>query len=95
VDRERIEDFLRRWLRRREVLAVAVAILLALLLSLRVLLGPLPRESSVDHKSEVVRACGREVLAEYRHLDEYPDIAGDLARGMRKDCGIYGPTAGD
>jgi hypothetical protein len=51
------------------------------------LVGPLPRESSVD-RNDLVRACGREVLPEYR------DIARDIARGMRKDCGIYGP-AGD
>lgn len=42
-------------------------------------------------RNEVVRACGFEVLAEYRHLPEYRDLATDFAKGMRRDCGIYGP----
>jgi hypothetical protein len=43
-------------------------------------------QTSVD-RNDVVWACGRKVLAEYR------DIARDIARRMRKDCGIYGPQA--
>ena len=49
-------------------------------------------QTSVD-RNDLVKACGREVLAEYQELAEYRDIAGDIARGMRKDCGIYGPQA--
>jgi hypothetical protein len=37
-------------------------------------------ERGVPPESEVVRACGREVLPEYRHLPEYRDLATDLAR---------------
>jgi hypothetical protein len=50
-------------------------------------------QTSVERSNDDVRACGREVLAEYRHLPEYRDLATDFARGMRKDCGIYGPQA--
>jgi hypothetical protein len=51
---------------------------------------PDPAPPTVE-RNEVVRACGFEVLPEYRHLPEYRDLATDFARGMRKDCGIYGP----
>jgi hypothetical protein len=49
-------------------------------------------QTSVD-RNDVVRACGREVLPEYRHLPEYRDLATDFAEGMRLDCGIYGLQA--
>jgi hypothetical protein len=73
---------------RASAMVVAVALLLVLLLALRVFLGPAGTQKSVD-RNVVVRACGREVLAEYRDLPEYPALAREMARGMRKDCGIY------
>lgn len=43
-------------------------------------------QTSVDPNS-FVRACGRTVLP------EHPGLAKELAKGMRKDCGIFGPQA--
>ena len=92
--RERIEDFIRRYGVFR-VLAVAVlpAVIGAILVVMVWLsLGPSGTQTSVDRNDEVW-ACGRKVLAEHRELAEYRDLARDIARGMRKDCGIYGPQA--
>jgi hypothetical protein len=101
--RERIEDFLRRWRSRYEenrvfrVLAVAVlpAVIGAILVVMVWLsLGPAGTQTSVaSPRNDVVWACGRKLLPGYRELAEYRDIAGDIARGMRKDCGIFGPQA--
>jgi hypothetical protein len=86
VDRERIETFLRRYWRAALVAAASLAVGVLLLLE-----GP-PRESSVARsEADLVRACGYGVTV------RDPSISRDIARGMRKDCGIYGPqgTSGD
>ena len=94
--RERIEDFMRRyWYEGNSVLWVlAVPALVGAILVVMVWLslGPAGTQTSVD-RNDVVWACGRKVLPGYQELAEYRDIAGDIARGMRKDCGIYGPQA--
>ena len=96
--RERIEAFMRRWRSRYEgnrvlwVMAVPALVGAILVVMVWLSLGPAGTQSSVD-RNDVVWACGRKVLPEYRELAEYRDIAGDIARGMRKDCGIYGPQA--
>lgn len=59
------------------VLAVAVAILLVPLLTLRASTD----EPSVD-RDKFVRACGIKV----------PAVHQDLAKSIRLDCGIYGPS---
>ena len=55
-------------------------------------LGPAGTQTSVD-RNDVVWACWSEVLPEYWELAEYQDVARDISRGMRKDCGIHGPQA--
>jgi hypothetical protein len=104
--RERIEDFMRRWRSWQEgnwvfrVLAVPALVGAILVVMVWLSLGPAGTQTSVD-RNDVVWACGRKVLPEYRELAEYRDIAGDIARGARKDfakgsrkdCGIFGPQA--
>ena len=95
--RERIEDFMRRYgyEGNRVLWVMAVPALVGAILVMMVWLSLEPagtRETSVD-QNDVVWACGRKVLPEYRELAEYRDVARDLARGMREDCGIYGPQA--
>ena len=68
------------------VLAVPALVGAILVVMVWLSLGPTGTQTSVD-RNDAVWACGRKVLPEYR------DIAGDIARGMRKDCGIYGPQA--
>jgi hypothetical protein len=60
----------------RVISVVVVPALIGAVLAAWLLLGPL--KPSVD-RSEFVWACERKVPAEF-------------ARGMRKDCGIFGPT---
>jgi hypothetical protein len=47
---------------------------------------------------DVVWACGRKVLPGYQGIprearDDFAELRKDIAKGMRLDCGIYGPQA--
>jgi len=96
--RERIEDFIRRYGVFR-VLAVAVlpvVIGAILVVMVWLSLGPSGTQTSVD-RNDVVWACGRKVLPGYRGIprearNDFAEARKDFAMGMRKDCGIYGPT---
>jgi hypothetical protein len=53
--------------------------------------------TSVD-REDVVWACGRKVLPGYQGIpkearNDFAEARKDFAKGMRKDCGIYGPQA--
>jgi hypothetical protein len=90
--RERIEVFIRRYgVFRVLVVAVLPAVIGAILgVMVWLSLGPSGTQTSVD-RNDVVWACGRKVLAEYRGIPR--ELREDIARGMRKDCGIFGPQA--
>jgi hypothetical protein len=83
------------------VLAVAVlpAVIGAILVVMVWLsLGPAGTQPSVD-RNDVVWACGRKVLPGYQGIpsearDDFAEVRKDIAKGMRLDCGIYGPTGG-
>jgi hypothetical protein len=103
--RERIENFLRRWRSRYEenrvlwVLAVPALVGAILVVMVWLSLGPAGTQTSVD-RNDVVWACGRKVLPGYRGIprearNDFAEARKDFAKGMRKDCGIYGPQAGD
>jgi hypothetical protein len=99
--RRGIENFLRRYgYEGNRVLWVLVAPALVgaiLVVMVWLSLGPAGTQTSVD-RNDVVWACGRKVLPGYQGIprearDDFADFRKDFAKGMRKDCGIYGPQA--
>ena len=79
------------------VLAVPVLIGAILVVMVWLSLGPAGTQPSVD-RNDGVWACGRKVLPRYQGIpmearDDFADFRKDFAKGMRLDCGIYGPQA--
>jgi hypothetical protein len=62
---------------------VAVVLLFALAYSTEV-----PRTSVASPRTHVAQVCGREFVSPVDHSRTF-------VKGMRLDCGIYGPAAGD
>jgi hypothetical protein len=79
---------------KRLLIAVLGCIMLGVVAVAAFLDPPQSGTQSAD-RNEVkpVWACGRKVLPpEYRDMPEHRDLAQEIAKGMRKDCGIYGPA---
>jgi hypothetical protein len=79
------------------VLAVPALVGAILLVMVWLSLGPAGTQTSVD-RNDVVWACRRKVLPGYRDVprearNDFAEARKDFAKGMRKDCGIYGPQA--
>ena len=100
--RERIGDFIRRYWHEgsRAFRALAAPMLIgAVLVGGWLLIEPhrIGTQTSVD-RNDVVWACGRKVLPGYRGIprearNDFAEARKDFAKGMRLDCGIYGPQA--
>jgi hypothetical protein len=76
---------------------VGIVLLLGLFLLMR-LTTEIPVARDAHKRDDVVRACGRKVLPGYRSIprevwNDFAEARKDFAKGMRLDCGIYGPQA--
>ena len=76
---------------------LGIVLLLGLFLLVR-LTTEIPVAREAHKRDDVVWACGRKVLPGYRGIprearNDFAELRKDVAKGMRLDCGIYGPQA--